>query len=213
MVRITVIYDNEARGGLFADWGFSCLVEAEGIDPILFDTGANGRLLLENMKILGINPKSIKFVFISHPHWDHTGGLAEFLGQNPEAQIFIPASMRAEELGAKARRIKEGGEILEGIFSTGELSGIEQSLIVRGVGGDIVITGCSHPGVEAILREASRWGKVKALIGGFHGFREFRILEELEIIVPCHCTMYKREIKALFPSKVRDCYAGCSLEL
>jgi len=72
-MKITIIYDNTAfRKDLQADWGFSALVEVEE-RKILFDTGANGRILLSNMEKLKLDPKEIGDVFISHLHWDHTG--------------------------------------------------------------------------------------------------------------------------------------------
>jgi len=90
-MKITIIYDNEVwKEGLRADWGFSCLVEAYN-KKILFDTGANGSILLDNMRKLDINPTEIDDVFISHAHWDHTGGLLDFLGINP-AKVYIPFS-------------------------------------------------------------------------------------------------------------------------
>ena len=77
-MKVTIIYDNtSARPELQADWGFSALVEAKG-KRILFDTGADGRILLSNMEKLKIDPKEIEDVFISHLHWDHTGGLSAF---------------------------------------------------------------------------------------------------------------------------------------
>jgi 7,8-dihydropterin-6-yl-methyl-4-(beta-D-ribofuranosyl)aminobenzene 5'-phosphate synthase len=83
-MKITILYDNTLfQNNLEADWGFSCLVEAHG-RTILFDTGANGALLLENMKKLNIKPSSVDDVFISHPHFDHIGGLSAFLNENSE---------------------------------------------------------------------------------------------------------------------------------
>jgi len=64
-MKITIVYDNTAfRKGLQADWGFSALIEVKG-RKILFDTGANGRILLSNMEKLEIDPKEIEDVFIS----------------------------------------------------------------------------------------------------------------------------------------------------
>jgi len=72
-MKITVIYGNTAfREDLQADWGFAALIEAANTPKILFDTGANGRILLSNMKKLGIAPALIDEVFISHAHFDHT---------------------------------------------------------------------------------------------------------------------------------------------
>jgi 7,8-dihydropterin-6-yl-methyl-4-(beta-D-ribofuranosyl)aminobenzene 5'-phosphate synthase len=50
-MKITIIYDNTAfRKDFQADWGFSCLVEVENTPKILFDTGADGKILLNNME-------------------------------------------------------------------------------------------------------------------------------------------------------------------
>ena len=50
-MKITIIYDNDVwKEGLKADWGFSCLVEIKNTPKILFDTRANGSILLSNMK-------------------------------------------------------------------------------------------------------------------------------------------------------------------
>jgi len=66
-MKITIIYDNETdEKDLKSDWGFSCLVEVWG-RKLLFDTGANGSILLGNMKKLNIESAAIKEVFISHP--------------------------------------------------------------------------------------------------------------------------------------------------
>jgi len=64
-MRVTIIYDNTAfRKDLQADWGFSALVEIKE-RKILFDTGADGRILLSNMEKLKINPEEIKELRIS----------------------------------------------------------------------------------------------------------------------------------------------------
>jgi len=81
-MKVTIIYDNTSVSpDLQADWGFSALVEVKG-RKILFDTGADGDILLFNMEKLKINTKEIEDVFISHFHWDHTGGLYSFLQLN-----------------------------------------------------------------------------------------------------------------------------------
>jgi len=78
-MKIIILYDNNVfQRGLKSDWGFSCLVETHD-RRILFDTGSNGSILLKNMEKLDIDPLSIDEVFISHPHFDHVGGLSAFL--------------------------------------------------------------------------------------------------------------------------------------
>jgi 7,8-dihydropterin-6-yl-methyl-4-(beta-D-ribofuranosyl)aminobenzene 5'-phosphate synthase len=77
----------------------------------------------------------------------------------------------------------------------------------------VVIVGCSHPGVGDILKAASQFGKVYALIGGFHGFSQFELLKEIELICPTHCTQYKSKIKSLYPEKYIEGGIGKIIEI
>jgi 7,8-dihydropterin-6-yl-methyl-4-(beta-D-ribofuranosyl)aminobenzene 5'-phosphate synthase len=216
-MKVTIIYDNETYArGLQADWGFSCLVEAEGAPRMLFDAGAEGDILLRNMERLDIQPGSIDEVFISHPHWDHTGGLASLIDKNPTVKLYLPASMSSwasRNAPQQAVCITEPARIHERVFSTGELGGIEQSLVVDTANGLAVVSGCSHPGVGAILDAASRWGEVRTLIGGLHGFRDYDLLSGLELVCPCHCTQFKSGIEKAYPMKYTGGGAGRILEL
>ena len=211
-MKITIIYDNEVwKEGLRADWGFSCLVEAYN-KKILFDTGANGSILIDNMKKLDIDPAKIEEVFISHTHWDHTGGLADFLRINP-VKVYIPLSCQEPHGATEVIKVKEPLRIHENIFSTGELRNIEQSLVVKTGKGLVVIAGCSHSGVKNILKAASEFGDVYALIGGLHGFKDFDSVRDLELICPTHCTEFKSEIKLRYPEKYVRGGAGKVIEI
>ncbi len=213
-VRITIIYDNEVfKEGLAASWGFSCLVEIENTPKILFDTGADGAMLLSNMKKLNIDPESISAVFISHSHWDHTGGLSDFLKINRDVKLYVPASFPCAFDVEEVIPVKASLTLYEGVFSTGELSEVEQSMVVKLDGKAAVIAGCSHPGVGNIIRAASQFGKVSALIGGLHGFKDFDLVKDMDLICATHCTEYKPEIKDLYPGKFVEGGAGKVIEL
>ena len=61
-MKVTIIYDNtSSRPDLQADWGFSALIQVKERN-ILFDTGANGDILLSNMEKLKVNIKEIEDV-------------------------------------------------------------------------------------------------------------------------------------------------------
>ena len=213
-MRVTIIYDNEtSREDLIADWGFACLVQAYG-ECILFDTGANGQILLANMETLGIDTGSIDRVVISHAHWDHTGGLPDFLKENNDVSLYIPPSYHVPPDAAReVIVVKKPVQISQGIFSTGELRGIEQSLVVITEKGPVVIAGCSHPGVGSILTAASSHGTVYALIGGLHGSTEFGLMEKLALICATHCTQFKAEIESHCPDTYIDGGAGVVIDL
>lgn len=195
-MRVTIVYDNEAlNSDLNADYGFSCLVEAYD-KKILFDTGANGNILLENLEKLQIDTTSIDEIFISHAHTDHTGGLSRVNDHNP-MRVYIPPSYKKR--GPHFVSVKRPTKIHNNIYSTGELKGVEQSLVVRNTQGLAVIVGCSHSGMGTILRAASTWGEVKTIIGGFHGFDQFGLLNGLSLVCPTHCTKHIAEIKSRCP--------------
>ena len=46
-----------------------------GEDTILFDTGNGNELWVKKLTEAGVKPESVKFVFLTHMHGDHIGGL------------------------------------------------------------------------------------------------------------------------------------------
>ena len=203
-MKITILYDNETLiEGVKADWGFSCLVEKEG-QNLLFDTGANGYILLDNMRKLRIDPRIIDSVFISHDHWDHTGGLNDLTKVKAGLKVYDP------DLS------DEPFEFEEGLITTGALpDGVikEQSLILRSAKGMVVLAGCSHPGLNRIIEIASGFGSIHAVIGGFHGFDRFDALRGIPLVLPCHCTKHKERIHDLYPGTALKCGAGKVIEI
>jgi len=207
-MQVTLVYDNTVwQEGLQPDWGFACLVQV-GDRSILFDTGAQSSILLHNLKKLDLDPRAIPEVFISHRHWDHIGGLPGLLKLNPAVKVYLPYSVPAPPGASQVVKIQDPYQFQEDIFSTGELQNNEQSLVVRTAGGLAVICGCSHPGVGTILKAALRIGKVTALIGGFHGFQEFDLLRDLNLVCPCHCTQYIPDIMQRYPETAVSGGAG-----
>lgn len=213
-LKVTILYDNEVyRQGLRADWGFACLVEGGG-RTVLFDTGADGAILLENMSILGVDPLIVDMVVISHDHWDHTGGLRDFLARNGRVPVYVPPSLRVPPWLRENAVVVDAPLTLDGgIHLTGELGTIEQALVVDSPEGLVVIAGCSHPGVRPILEAASRFGPVFGLIGGLHGFSDFEVLEDLGLVCATHCTVHIREIRARFPYSFVEGGAGRVIEI
>jgi len=201
---IKIVYDNTSyRNDMKADWGFSAYIQDFNI---LFDTGASGDILIENMRRMDIEPAIIREVFISHHHWDHTGGIKKLLQLNDEIKIYVPYSYKLQAKNVIS--IKNATKIRENIYSTGELSGIEQSMVIKIGDKIIILVGCSHPGVGNIVSKAKQFGEPYAIIGGFHDFDEYEILEPFEMVCPTHCTRHKKEIKEIYPEKYIEGGAG-----
>jgi len=216
-MKIYILYDNQAREGFRSAWGFSCWVSAE--KNILFDTGWDSSILSHNMKRLNLNPADIDILFISHQHWDHDGGISWVLEQcSPE--VWVPKSfsehLKGEIVGrATLHEVENSTAICRGIHTTGELGSSirEHSLILESPEGLVVITGCAHPGVDRILERTEKFGKIHALLGGFHGFDRFEILKDTPLLMPCHCTQQREKIAELFPSGYREIQAGDVIEV
>jgi 7,8-dihydropterin-6-yl-methyl-4-(beta-D-ribofuranosyl)aminobenzene 5'-phosphate synthase len=217
-MKLTIVYDNEVftKGiGLKSDWGFSCLIETSDTN-ILFDTGAKGKILLNNLEKLDINPKNIDKIIISHEHWDHNGGLTSLLPLIDNLEVYRINNENRGQGGVTVKLSEEPGLIDNNIYTTGRLSGSpvdEQSLVLKGRDGWYALVGCSHSGVENILQSAKQFGNVTGIIGGFHGFNNFSALDKLNLICPCHCTAHKKEIKKIYPDKSCDCGVGRIIDL
>ncbi len=223
-MKITIVYDNKIVKdikGLKAGWGFSCFIQTKEKN-ILFDTGWDGDILISNMKLLGINPKDIDLIVISHSHWDHCGGLARLLNLNRDLKVYIPTSF-SKHLKKEIKKrtnifyeVQGLTKICPEVFTTGEIEGSlligktrisikEQSLIFSTAKGLVIITGCAHSGINKILNSANKLGKIYSLMGGFHDFDEYNLLKNISLIVPTHCTKNKKKILALFP---KNCVEG-----
>jgi 7,8-dihydropterin-6-yl-methyl-4-(beta-D-ribofuranosyl)aminobenzene 5'-phosphate synthase len=223
-LSMTVIYDNNPYAeNIMIDWGFSCLVRGAE-KTILFDTGANGSVLMANMERLGLRPGDVDIVVLSHRHGDHVGGLEAFLERNPDVMVYVPKSFRGslqrwiKEHGAELFEVKEAVEICQGVYSTGEMGTFikEQSMIVHTDGGCIVITGCAHPGIVEIIDKTREVIADDVLLatGGFHLLN----LSETEIgavissfrqagvryVGPCHCS--GETTRRLFQKDYGECY-------
>jgi 7,8-dihydropterin-6-yl-methyl-4-(beta-D-ribofuranosyl)aminobenzene 5'-phosphate synthase len=149
-LEVTVLLDDYAGydSNLLSQHGISILLEARhsrGMKTILFDSGQSAMPVLHNMKALDKDPKKIDMVFLSHCHYDHTGGLVEILEAAGSRRVpvfahssisrpnyslkpvFSSVGMGPESLEAISRA---GGEmvlvedplpLLQGVVSTGEI--------------------------------------------------------------------------------------------
>lgn len=212
-VRLIDIYDNVSlKRGVIPGWGFSALLSGPGFE-LLFDTGADVKILKDNMELLEISPKSLDGIFLSHPHCDHVGGLSAILRKNTDLKVYLTDAFprvikdKIKDYGAEPVELYEPEEILPNLLSTGEIKCSyrgndlpEQSLILSTARGPVVISGCAHPGISVIVKKAKEiTGESPYLIaGGFHLgssnpeevkkiIKEFRSCT-VEKLAPTHCT-------------------------
>ncbi len=208
-IRLIVAFDNKlSRPDLQSGWGFACVVQTSQTLG-LFDTGVQGDSLLANLNALSIPVENLRWIVISHDHYDHTGGLATVLQANPSVPVFLAAEFSeatkniVTSAGGTLMLTRGSTQIAPGVHTIGPLGTRirEQSLAVKTADGIVIVTGCSHPGLTSIVRTArDLWPNENILLvmGGFHlGDASQKAisqliheLQQLEVrqVGPAHCT-------------------------
>ncbi len=217
-LEILDIYDNRRfrkQKNLIDSWGFSCVIKTDK-KTILFDTGRHSLVLLNNMYRMGIAPREIDIIVLSHSDDDHSGGLHGFLEVNPHVELYLTDTYpdtdyeSIQNMGIKITFVQKAIEIIPGVWTTGALptnrvgsphaGKKEQSIIFNTVRGPIVITGCAHADIISVSEKVEQLLKqsVYLLIGGFHYKNSSS--EELErvlfhpaitripLLAPTHCS-------------------------
>ncbi|MBN2894440.1 MAG: MBL fold metallo-hydrolase [Campylobacterales bacterium] len=202
-MTLTILFDNIPYDSRLKPlWGFSCLVQTPQ-QTTLFDTGSNGRVLLEHMRLLGIEPCTIDTLVLSHHHWDHTGGIDSIMELNPKLHLIVPTSLSKRwinDLKSQCRTLsvcdvqyqKLGhGLATTGVMRTGDTP--EQALMIETPDGVVLLTGCAHAGIVAVAQRAIEMSgrEIVLLIGGFHLIDQTSaeleaVIEELSQM-PIHC--------------------------
>lgn len=90
-MKITVLVeDTPGTHGLEHEHGLSLYIETH-THKILFDMGQSS-MFIRNAEKLGIDLSEVDTAIVSHGHYDHGGGLADFLKLNSKATIYIRRS-------------------------------------------------------------------------------------------------------------------------
>lgn len=141
--RIRILCENTVgkATGAIGEHGFSCHIETSSA-RFLFDTG-QGKGLLHNADLLGVELNAVDAVVLSHGHFDHCGGLEMLLKrQGPldiyaHPDVFVPrywagkyerrfngmpqGRQRLEGLGARFHLSREWNELAPGVWLSGEV--------------------------------------------------------------------------------------------
>ncbi len=87
---VNLMEDTTVENGLKSEHGLSFYIETTK-HKVLFDTGASG-LFIYNARKLNIDLEQIDTVILSHGHYDHCGGVMDFVDINSKADIYMQRS-------------------------------------------------------------------------------------------------------------------------
>lgn len=190
-------------------WGVSFLIDTD----VLFDAFGKADVFFDNICRYSIDISTLKHIVISHDDWDHIAGLWGVLEKNRGVTVYVCANMnpdikkRIQSFGVAVVEVHKPVLIRRGVYSTGEIAAntsrgvmYEQSMILKTFEGVSLVTGCAHPGIDAVV-ERSRIavdGTLNYVIGGFH-LKDSSLDRINEVVVclrenavgtviPLHCT-------------------------
>ena len=86
-MKMVVLVENTSNCRLQAEHGLSVYIEYKG-KKYLLDTGATA-LFAQNAKEMGINLAEVDTAFLSHAHYDHSGGFEAFFQENEKAPVYM----------------------------------------------------------------------------------------------------------------------------
>jgi len=136
-----LLFISKAPGDFLAEHGLSLLIQTDQGKKVLFDTGSSEKVFAHNLDLLGMSPKDIDAVFISHGHYDHLGGLPLLVKEGVpvhthpltfQGRRFVETSGDRKEIGPSVELLTllnehppiyddRPKELVEGIGTSGEI--------------------------------------------------------------------------------------------
>jgi hydroxyacylglutathione hydrolase len=76
-------------------------VYSSGGSAVCIDSGASARAARRGLERIGVDPRSVSHVFLTHSDFDHAGGVEAF----PDARVLLPRAEEPMVSGLRPRRI------------------------------------------------------------------------------------------------------------
>jgi 7,8-dihydropterin-6-yl-methyl-4-(beta-D-ribofuranosyl)aminobenzene 5'-phosphate synthase len=207
-LKITILSSDKAgKPGLVAKHSFSLYIERNS-ESYLFGLGVEPSVLEVNARILETPLDIVDYAIVSHEHTPHYGGYRYLSQEAPYTIVYIPfGSMESlgytlRSYGLRPVEVVKWTLINEGVYVSKPYYGppYEHLIVFSEPRGLVVLTGCLHPGIDALLDISKAFNRrIHGLIGGFHLYNApedsikvfaSRIIDEVkpEFIVPLHCS-------------------------
>lgn len=113
-MKITALIENKSNSDLLSEHGLAVHIEYNSKNYLL-DTGASPQFAT-NAKTMGIDLAKVDTAFLSHSHYDHSGGYEQFFSVNSGAKVYMQKEAQ-EECFAKILGIRKYIGIPRGVLS------------------------------------------------------------------------------------------------
>lgn len=114
-MKVKVLVENTANGQCEGEHGLSLFAEYNGKNYIV-DTGSTG-LYSKNAKLMNVDLSTVEAAFLSHAHYDHSGGFNEFFEANKTAKVYLQEKCKNKTYFKIVGPIKKYIGIPEGLLT------------------------------------------------------------------------------------------------
>lgn len=101
-----------------------------GSYKVLLDTGASD-LCIRNAKSIGISLEDVDYIFISHGHADHIGGLVALLEINAKAKVILSPKALSQRFFSNRKSLREIGIRLLAVQYPGRFVFVEDDVLIE----------------------------------------------------------------------------------
>lgn len=106
-MKIKVLIENTTDSDLSCEHGLSLYIEYKNKN-ILLDAGST-EAFAENAEQMGVDLAAVELAFLSHGHYDHSGGFGAFIRENKNAPVYAMESAMGRYASASGGSLHEIG--------------------------------------------------------------------------------------------------------
>ena len=176
-IKATIVSENCVfhLPGAVAEHGLSIFLETDRGNYLL-DTG-QGKAVVNNVLVLGLDLGTIKGIIISHHHWDHTGGLGPVLDLKGAVDIYAHPDFFKESYSVSGDTVRYIGVPYPRALLEAKGATFKFSAAFRQIEPGLWLTG------EVPRRTAYELGDKKQVVKSGKGYVKDDIMDDQSVVV------------------------------